>query len=87
MNSYLNIGGMMSEKKKMLLILVDPSVIHLPDLISLSHPDTKGVRLIRIKPAYWGKLTPIQLYFINDSDIKEFSNLNSFKEFLEIEEI
>lgn len=77
----------MNKGKKLLLILVDPSMIRIEDLISINLPKLKGVRLVRIRASYWGRYKPIQMFYSNSEDITEFLSLEEFKAyFTEVKE-
>lgn len=69
-------------KQKMILVLVDPSKIHMPDLLNAKIPGIKGTPVIRYRRSSWGEYKALELFFIG-GNVKEFDSVEEFKEYFE----
>lgn len=79
----------MRPKKKIIhyILLVDPSIINIRDLISnlpgFQYP--KPIRIVRVRPDAYGTLdSPLKLFHLTSTEVKNFSNLKDLQ--LELEQ-
>ena len=70
----------MTDVKKILLILVDASVVNLEDLEKMKCESVKGIAIIRGFPGLLKK--PLQLFFLSGG-IKGFGNIKELEKHLQ----